>query len=126
VVRQASALCGSVSTAPYWPELNATERIWNYTRKHATHNRFFEKPNQLRRALFRTFGHVQRHPRNPQSHAALFLNICRITYVRIYSYNDIIKVPSAILEKLRDHRIQTDSLLATKRYFVESDKVLLR
>src|SRR5438309_11713737 len=27
---------------PYWPELNATERIWNYTRKHVTHNRFFE------------------------------------------------------------------------------------
>jgi serine/threonine protein kinase len=42
------------------------------------------------------------------------------------SYNDIVKVPSAILEKLRDHRIQTDSLLATKRYFVESDKILLR
>ena len=41
------------------------------------------------------------------------------------SYNDIIKVPSVILEKLRDQRIQTDTLLATKRYFVESDKVLL-
>ena len=26
---------------PYWPELNATERIWNYTRKHVTHNQFF-------------------------------------------------------------------------------------
>ncbi len=30
---------------PYWPELNATERIWNYTRKHATHNRYFEAPD---------------------------------------------------------------------------------
>ena len=29
---------------PYWPELNATERIWHYTRKHVTHNRFFERP----------------------------------------------------------------------------------
>jgi len=47
---------------PYWPELNATERIWNYTRKHATHNRFFEKPRHLCRALFRTFDHVQHHP----------------------------------------------------------------
>jgi transposase len=46
----------------YWPELNATERIWNYTRKHATHNRYFEDPHQLCRALFRTFHHVQRHP----------------------------------------------------------------
>jgi transposase len=47
---------------PYWPELNATERIWNYTRKHATHNRFFEKPKQLCQALFRTFRQVQKHP----------------------------------------------------------------
>lgn len=47
---------------PYWPELNAAERIWNYTRKHATHNRYFEEPTQLCRALFRTFRQVQRHP----------------------------------------------------------------
>jgi transposase len=47
---------------PYWPELNATERIWQYTRKHATHNRFFEQPQQLCRALFRTFANIQRHP----------------------------------------------------------------
>lgn len=47
---------------PYWPELNATERIWNYTRKHATHNRYFEQPGDLRRALFHTFRGIQRHP----------------------------------------------------------------
>lgn len=52
---------------PYWPELNATERIWNYTRKHATHNRFFERPQQLCRALFRTFEHVQEHPEDIQN-----------------------------------------------------------
>ena len=46
----------------YWPELNATERIWNYTRKHATHNRFFETPEELRRVLFRTFEKVRSHP----------------------------------------------------------------
>ena len=46
----------------YWPELNATERIWNYTRKHATHNRFFETPEALRRVLFRTFEKVRSHP----------------------------------------------------------------
>ena len=46
----------------YWPELNAAERIWNYTRKHATHNRYFEKPQQLCQALFRTFNTVQRRP----------------------------------------------------------------
>jgi transposase len=38
---------------PYWPELNATERIWNYTRKHVTHNRFFERPQDLRDAFVR-------------------------------------------------------------------------
>jgi transposase len=47
---------------PYWPELNAQERIWNYTRKHATHNRYFESPTELCRTLFRTFDKVRRHP----------------------------------------------------------------
>lgn len=47
---------------PYWPELNATERIWNYTRKHATHNRYFDKPQDLCRTLFQTFDEIQRHP----------------------------------------------------------------
>jgi transposase len=52
---------------PYWPELNATERIWNYTRKHATHNRFFEQPRQLCQALFRTFARVQQPPEEIQN-----------------------------------------------------------
>lgn len=51
----------------YWPELNATERIWNYTRKHATHNRYFENPSELCHALFRTFRQVQRHPEQIQN-----------------------------------------------------------
>jgi transposase len=52
---------------PYWPELNATERIWQYTRNHATHNRFFEKPQHLCQALFRTFANIQRHPEEIQN-----------------------------------------------------------
>jgi hypothetical protein len=47
---------------PYWPELNATERIWHYTRKHVTHNRFFERPQDLCRALFHRFDYVRQHP----------------------------------------------------------------
>jgi hypothetical protein len=47
---------------PYWPELNATERIWHYTRKHVTHNRFFERPQDLCRARFRRFDYVRHHP----------------------------------------------------------------
>jgi hypothetical protein len=47
---------------PYWPELNATERIWNYTRKRVTHNRFFEQPQDLCDALFRNFDYVRHNP----------------------------------------------------------------
>jgi transposase len=47
---------------PYWPELNATERIWNYIRKHVTHNRFFERPQDLCHALFNRFDYVRHHP----------------------------------------------------------------
>jgi transposase len=47
---------------PYWPELNATERIWNYTRKYVTHNRFFERPQDLCDALFGRFDYVRHHP----------------------------------------------------------------
>jgi transposase len=47
---------------PYWPELNAAEPVWHYTRQQATHNRYFEQPEHLCQALFRTFRHVQRHP----------------------------------------------------------------
>jgi transposase len=58
---------------PYWPELNATERIWNYTRKHATHNRFFATPEHLCQALFRTFDNVRLHP---QEIEGLLLPFC--------------------------------------------------
>jgi transposase len=46
----------------YSPELNAQERLWHYTRRAATHNRFFEKPADLCGSLFRTFDEVQKHP----------------------------------------------------------------
>jgi hypothetical protein len=43
-------------------ELNATERIWNYTRKNVTHNRFFEQPQDLCDLLFRNFDYVRHNP----------------------------------------------------------------
>ena len=59
---------GEVFPLPrYWPELNATERIWNYTRQHATRNRYFETPDRLCHALFQTFRHVQQHPEEIQN-----------------------------------------------------------
>ena len=43
----------------YSPELNAQERLGHYTRREATHNRFFERPADLCASLFTTFGDVQ-------------------------------------------------------------------
>jgi transposase len=46
----------------YSPELNATERLWHHTRKHSTHNRYFENPTELCQSLFATFANMQAHP----------------------------------------------------------------
>lgn len=49
---------------PYWPELNATERVWHYTRVKVTHNRFFETSESHRKALVKTFEEVRKEPRH--------------------------------------------------------------
>jgi hypothetical protein len=36
---------------PYCPELNATERLWKYTRKQTTHNRYFDTLDLLQENL---------------------------------------------------------------------------
>ena len=46
----------------YSPEFNAVERIWNYTRKEATHNRYFATVAALCENLFSAFGDIQQHP----------------------------------------------------------------
>jgi transposase len=48
----------------YSPEFNAVERIWNYTRKHSTHNRYFDTVEELCESLFDTFTDIQEHPEN--------------------------------------------------------------
>jgi len=50
------------SLPKYSPEFNAQEPIWKYTRGHATHNRFFEKPADLQASLMTTFADMQQHP----------------------------------------------------------------
>ena len=47
---------------PYSPELNAIERLWHYTRLNATHNRYFDTPQELCDSLFRTFERIQENP----------------------------------------------------------------
>jgi transposase len=57
----------------YSPELNAQERHWHYTRREATHNRFFANPAALCGSLFHTFADVQQHPEKIQGLLTPFL-----------------------------------------------------
>lgn len=40
---------------PYSPELNPIERVWKLTRRLATHNRYFEKVEQVAQAVEKQF-----------------------------------------------------------------------
>ena len=60
---------------PYWRELNATERIWNYAREQVTHNRFFDQPQDLCDTLFRQFDYVRHHPQEIDKLAHLFFDL---------------------------------------------------
>jgi len=46
----------------YSPEFNAMERIWQFTRKEATHNRYFATVQALCTSLFSTFADIQQWP----------------------------------------------------------------
>jgi transposase len=46
----------------YSPEFNAIEGVWKVTRKAATHNRYFDTPEQRDAALIDTFLRFQRNP----------------------------------------------------------------
>jgi transposase len=47
---------------PYSPELNPTERLWQYTRKNPTHDRYFASREQLVATLTRVFTDMQSYP----------------------------------------------------------------
>jgi len=47
---------------PYSPEFNPTERLWQHTRKHGTHNRYYVNTTELVGTLARVFGDMQAHP----------------------------------------------------------------
>ena len=40
---------------PYSPEFNPTERLWQYTRRTGTHDRYFAQPSELLATLTRVF-----------------------------------------------------------------------
>jgi hypothetical protein len=62
--------------------MSATVRILNYTRKHVTHNRFYEQPQDLCKAPFRTFDSVRVCPQQIQGLLQLFLNFMS-NYLRV-------------------------------------------
>jgi transposase len=47
---------------PYSPEFNPTERLWQYTRKNGTHNRYFVSRDELVGTLTRVFTEMQTYP----------------------------------------------------------------
>ena len=63
---------GVKTEPPYSPEFNAVERIWNYTRQMATHNRYFDTPEELCSSLFEAFGDIQQHPEKIMGRLAPF------------------------------------------------------
>jgi transposase len=47
---------------PYSPEFNPVERIWQHTRKHGTHNRYFVSEDEILGTLARVFGEIEACP----------------------------------------------------------------
>jgi hypothetical protein len=72
------------SLPPYPPDFNATERLWHYTRKESTHNRYFDRPAALFQSLFATFADMQRHLEKICGLLVPFFlkHTCRVIYTR--------------------------------------------
>lgn len=58
---------------PYCPELNATERLWQHTRRSGTHNRYFASQEEMELTLHSVFKRMQRRPQEISGYLALFL-----------------------------------------------------
>jgi transposase len=48
---------------PYSPEMNAVEPLWGYTRRHATHNKFFTTIDDLIDSVKTIFRSIQNNPK---------------------------------------------------------------
>lgn len=57
---------------PYSPEFNATERLWQHTRKVGTHNRYFATEQELSSTLFSVFNNIQKYPQTIQGYLKPF------------------------------------------------------
>jgi len=58
------------SLPPYSPDFNATERLWHYTRKESTHNRYFDRPA---RAMPIAVHNLHRHAAPPGKNPRLLV-----------------------------------------------------
>jgi putative transposase len=57
---------------PYSPEFNPVERVWQYTRKNGTHNRYFATLDEVFVTLHRVFSDIQDRPQLIRPHLAYF------------------------------------------------------
>lgn len=57
----------------YCPELNAAERLWKYTRKQGTHNRYFDSVDLLKSELGDIFENMNRKSSNIKNQINSFL-----------------------------------------------------
>ncbi len=58
---------------PYCPELNATERLWQHTRRSGTHNRYFETHKDMQETIHSVFRRMQKRPSEIQGYLKPFL-----------------------------------------------------
>ncbi|MGC9260568.1 MAG: transposase, partial [Phycisphaerae bacterium] len=58
---------------PYSPQFNPTERLWQHTRKNATHNRSFLTIGELERTLTHMFSEMQSMPETISAYLRPFL-----------------------------------------------------
>ena len=58
---------------PYCPELNAVERLWKFTRKETTHNRYFDSVMDLEENLETTFDKMNQNPESMKTRVLSFL-----------------------------------------------------
>jgi transposase len=58
----------------YSPELNPTERLWQYTRQNGTHNRYFANQAELASTLTRVFTEMQSYPELIHSYLVPFFS----------------------------------------------------
>ena len=58
---------------PYCPELNATERLWQHTRRSGTHNRHFATQDEMVLTLHSVFKRMQKRPDEIKGYLVPFL-----------------------------------------------------